>query len=513
MMVKMLRRSLIGSRCLPLLCSALLAACATDETALKVHLVGDQQLNTTEQILAVVQTLELILDAPTGFSGVSGAGDVSPELTAADKDADGVLELVIRRTVRGRSALPLLRLLPGSNLGRSFKLGAQGLAGEQIAALGGLAAVSFDGGQSLDLLVPFNLRAAFRAPRVLVTLPRDGQADVPSTLNQIFVEFSKEIAPDTLEGNLQVVYEGGGAAQPVPGKWVAGSSQVVDVGLAETRSTATFYVGCRLSPGAYRVLAGAGVTDAAGVGLDQDAGNPGPDELSARFMIPGTPDALPCAEQRPFECARPEDCDPEKTGKFTCLIDELGGTCVPAVNDCGSLDCAPGYVCVAAPVAAPPPLPCQPRCDEKCIDDLKQQGLPQDEIDVKCCEPCAPDPACTPACDQVCVEDMKQQGIFDPQVIKDKCCTQCPDRPQPEPAFQCVQDCRVVGYCPLAADGLPAFCDEKQGLCVPCSDQPSHPACGDLRYADCREKCAVLCSQNKDACAACYNDLGCEPPL
>jgi hypothetical protein len=403
-----------ASLCLPVV---LLAACASpDPTALRLRLVHDPELQSEKQILAAVETLELVLDASGGFTGVSSPGQRVGELVATNSDDDAPLELVLGQSLRGRAALPLLRLLPGSNANRSFQITARGTAGGQLAAFGGLSAVRFAPGQALDVLVPFNLRAGFLPPRVLFTLPHDGETKAPATLSQIYLEFSKLVTHESAKAGLKLVYQGKGGDQPVPGGWTLGTNQLADLGLPAERTTATFQTGdgCALSPGTYRLEASAAIVDARGAALDQRADNDVADGYVGRFTIPGAPEAAPCAKPA-SKCVGDEDCNDKAAdaGTQQWVCDKGSGKCVLASASCPALPCPKGYVC--QPAAAP-------GAGSKCVQDCRVLGTcpgVQDycEASSGLCLPCDPK-VMSAKCGGV-AEDVT--CVFDGSPLEQKC--------------------------------------------------------------------------------------------
>ena len=382
---------------------ALPCGCSEVETALQLKLSSDSTLNTEQQILQRVDTLELVLDAPAGFAGAGATGQTHGELTASDPDQDGKLELVLRRSVSGE--LPLLRLLPGSNADRSFKITARGLQKNQITAVGGVASASFAEGEVQDLLVPFNLRAGFRQPRVLFSLPHDGQT-APRALNQIYLEFSKVVAPPGKD-QLRLIYKGTGKEATVAGIWQLAQHTVYEMGLPEARTTATLKlpVSCSLNPGAYRIEASALIKDATGDTLDQDLGTAAAEGYVARFSIAGQATAVACGLSKET-CKLDSDCGKDKG--FVCQISpgQTEGKCVPgSAKDCTSKICPKDYVCSPSKSGAQCLPDCRTYggCDSKSYCD-KATGI---------CKPCD-DPGCLPGQDQckklcgdICAKDPK----------------------------------------------------------------------------------------------------------
>lgn len=374
----------------------LLCGCADVETSLQIQLVSDSRLNTVGQILSAVQTLELVLDSPSGFDGAGSAGQSHGALTARDTDGDGKLELVLRRAVDG--ALPQIRLLPGSNVDRSFKITARGLAGSQVTAVGGVASAAFTRGQLRDLALPFNLRASFRQPRVVFSLPHHGQV-APAALSQVYLEFSRVVmvAKDSLRLTFQ-----GATASSVPGQWKLARHTVNELGYSETRTTATLTLppSCSLNPGSYGIEASTRITDEAGRALDQDLGNDVADGYTAHFSIAGSTAKVPCGLSKQ-SCKKDADCG---SGGFVCAIPtgSAEGKCVAGKTKvCTSQICPKDHVCLAD------------KSGVQCLPDCRVYGCdPKSSCNKTSgiCKPCDPtgcEPDCKALCGDICKKDPK----------------------------------------------------------------------------------------------------------
>ena len=444
----------------PLLAAALLlGACAEEPTALRLKMVVDPELNGESQLLSVVQNLSLVLDAPEGFVGAPGEGG---ELSATDVDRDGKLELVLTKPVVGQKSFPLYRLLPGSNAGRSFYVTARGLVGSQVAAVGGSALAKFAVDQSLELSVPLNLRPAYRAPRVVMSLPHDGQQAVPQALANVYVEFSKWIDERSIEKHLHLIWRSpAGDEREVPGVWNLTNISVNELGFPEERTAATFQRKdeCLLTSGEFRIVAEAGITDTSGNALDQDALRPGADPFRSTFEVVGS--VVPTGAAKDTACATvtaqpgcksDPECNPDGGSSFICarLGTAAEGACVLNGQSCGA-GCPKGTVC--APTAT-------------------KGGI-----------------------------DARPSGI---QVGS-------------APPANCVPDCRVYGGCP------PLFrCDFGRGICEACvgsgpSSQPIDPSTstsspnGFVCYLPCPgapENCgpSMFCNAAEKRCDSCPPD-------
>jgi len=343
--------------------------------------VPDPQLNSEQRVLAAGGDLKLVLDTPGGFAGIGAneANETVGDWTVTNADGDADSELMLTRSLEGRSTLPRFRLLPGNNRDRLFRVTAYGQVNSNIVALGGLSTVRFAPGESLDLIVPFNLRPAYRAPRVLLTRPDNGGSSLPSALKQVYVEFSKVVDEGSLRGGLTLVYESSNGDVLVDGNWSLETVSVRDLGLLEQRSAATFQfeANCALSPGNYRIEANTMIRDKKGEPLDQDAVAEGYDVYLGRFTVgDGTqPSSTEVCTIDNEGCRGPDECIVADGQPYTCEI-EAGGTvgkCVPRVDRCGEsgLFCEPPYVC-------------QPDSDlqrASCVSDCRKAGCASQSTD------------------------------------------------------------------------------------------------------------------------------------
>jgi hypothetical protein len=340
------------------LAAALLASsCSGEPTSLRLRISADSSLDTEGQVLAAIDRLELVLDARGGFAGVTGAGAAAGAFVAEDVDSDSELELVLDRDTAGLDTFPAYRLLPGSNAATRFSATAKGTSRSEVAAVGAAASLRFVDGESPEVQIPLNLRAKYRAPQVILTLPQNGQSSVPGALSQIYVLFSKAILSSSLAGNLRVVYSGTAGEKELQGAWTLSTTSVLDQGFEEDRTEATLKLaGCVLNPGTYRLEAGTGITDAAGTALDQSPPEEGQSGFEGTFTVSGTAAASPCSSSG--GCKSDSDCNSAtSTGtaskKYTCQIPggaSTGSCVVVPEKDCtdSSVACPPGYVCAPA---------------------------------------------------------------------------------------------------------------------------------------------------------------------
>jgi hypothetical protein len=360
----------------------LVASCGDEGTALRLKLVVDPQLNSEAQLLSVVNSIELVLDAQEGFSAVPDGG----ELVAKDVDNDGMLELVLTKSVQGLKSFPMYRLLPGSG-GRSFTITARGWVGNQVAAVGGSAPAKFVDGQSAEVTVPLNLRPGFRAPRVIMALPHDGQDAVPQALSSIYVEFSKWIASGSAEKHLRLTTKVGGADVDVPGTWAFKNIAVTELGYTEERTGATFQRDATcydLIAGEFHIVAEAAITDTSGAPLVQDAMTSQPNGYRSTFRVVPSADIAPpaansaCVTVKPTQvgCTTLESCNPNGGEAFICVKPadaSLAPYCAPSGKTCGN--CPTGYVCAPVATSTDPSTPA-PTVVASCVPDCRANGCP-----------------------------------------------------------------------------------------------------------------------------------------
>lgn len=426
-------------------CAAvLLGACSGPDTAVRLHLVPDPKLNTEAQVLAVVQSLDLVMDGRAGFAGVSAPGEAG-SFTAVDIDADGVLELRLQRKLKGRDALPQFLLLRGESGEGPFELAAHGRAGDNIVALGELRDLRFHDGEERVRDLPFDLRPGHRAPRVDLTMPADGESSVPTALGEIYVQFSKVVKG--MEQHVSLRFETQDSATiQVPGSVVVAAKSVMRVGHEETFTTATIKLGCALGPGTYRIEATAQIIDEKGLALDQDASVDGANGFVGRFRIDGQPGDEPCSASA-TECKRPEDCNvnlPAGTGAkstYRCA----DGSCVADVDECGGLCTTGDEVCDA------PKKTCVPDCREHGCDSL----LHSCETGTGLCRPCDFKTSCADALvdqckTELCLPTNEQHlgeqllgqcdAYCDPECLP-RCEASCGRTIATESCASCVQSC------------------------------------------------------------------------
>jgi hypothetical protein len=324
------------ARALPLCLLGL--ACSATTTSVDLVLTTNPELCSTAEVLAEVTTVVVVVDAPGGLGGVTGAGPLPGGGTAVDFDGDGELEAVFTAPPLGGSALPILEVGLEHNAGRDLVYRVLGypagaaLEPANAVALGGVTA-SCAPGETRRVGTPFNLRAIARPPKVVLVLPPDGTENVPFNLTAVTVMFSTTVAPASLDGAVRLLGPDGldrAVTLSADTLTYAGEG-----GVDEKRSLVTLTPVDPITPegpesSAYAVVVGAGVTSTTGRAFDQDPTTPAVDGFTSHFTVGsgigggGHP------------------CDACVTG-YLCNDDETG--CIPAL-DC-QLGCGSGFVCAA----------------------------------------------------------------------------------------------------------------------------------------------------------------------
>ncbi|MCA9666345.1 MAG: Ig-like domain-containing protein [Myxococcales bacterium] len=327
---------------LPALAALALVAigCSDEGPQIRLQLSPDPRINSEALVAETIDSLRVTLDRPGGFAAAGAA------FTLADVDDDGEDELVYTHPVLG-STLPKLRLVGGASIGDGeFQLGVVGLAGNEIAAVGGSTPTRFEPGDGRDVTLPLDLRPRYLPPRVVVSLPQSGQSNVPAALGLIYVELSKWVRPASVETNLELRYSARtGAEIAVPLALTIEDTTVVELGLREERTVVSARLGdgCKLAGGAYRLVVGTGVVDTSGNALDQDALSPGNDPFEASFEVTGSNTDRPC--QGGNGCTDDSQCNPPGVTLYTCATSgPQQGRCLPA-HSCDRVTCQAGHIC------------------------------------------------------------------------------------------------------------------------------------------------------------------------
>lgn len=177
-------------------CACLLIGCAGG-TGVDLALVADPNLNSTEDLIAAVDSIVVIVDSEEGLyepGEEESVGNVQIE----NVDRDPALE-VVSTVVVPDDHLPVIRLLRGTLADIPLDVRFLGVppAGGPPVALGHAQSVELaDPIEHLD--VPFNLRPDLLPPRIVQVLPSDGMVLDPCTLSTVILMFSVPIDASTV---------------------------------------------------------------------------------------------------------------------------------------------------------------------------------------------------------------------------------------------------------------------------------------------------------------------------
>lgn len=182
--------------------AVLLGICgACGAEAIDLTLVPDPNVNPRQQLVDRISLVRVILDAEGGLYSDQSERRIDDHVSIRDEDRDGYVELVADLDVVERGHLPTIRLTRDRLGDKPFDVRVRGLSRAssrtEIAA-GGVAGVRFSPeDQALD--VPFNLKPAFRPPRVTQTIPADGSSAEAVEVGSVFVVFSKRMDPNSID--------------------------------------------------------------------------------------------------------------------------------------------------------------------------------------------------------------------------------------------------------------------------------------------------------------------------
>ncbi len=322
-----------------------LCACGEGATAIRLVLTPEPVVNSPTEVAAQARTLEVIVDAAFGLEGIGAAGLTSGGGTALDLDNDDLLEVSFVSTNPEPGSLPVLELGLSSNLGRSLTFSVYGYDGEathvaaEAVAFGAVTASGAQG-EIRSVGLPFNLRAAARAPQVIMMVPADGEIGVPTNLAYITVVFSTQIAATSLTEQIQLVGEQSGIVNT--------RAELTDAlfldsdGTPATRSVLRLFVSLNVDGDSYTLTIATGIASTAGRTLDQSLALPNAQPWVAHFNAPAVVNG-------------PPDCTTCPPG-YGCVEDITG--CVPMMS-CAA-GCQTGFVCDPLLVA--------------CVDDCRLFG-------------------------------------------------------------------------------------------------------------------------------------------
>jgi hypothetical protein len=263
------------SRLAQIACSsiaALCASCADDGLYVDLRLVPDPDVSTREQVVALVETVVVVVDSPAGLYA-PGDDRVVDGMQIENADADPALELVAIFPVVDH--LPWIRIERGSlepDVALEVRvLGLPTPSGEPIA-YGAVSEVRFDSG---EVDVPFDLLPAVLPPRVVEVVPGDGDAlDASCVVDQVVVILSKPVDPRTVLAPGAIAFEPGGAPRSIR---VDDTARFIDV---VPPSTWAFTTEAR-----YALTISSRITDLEGRALDQMPAVEGAQDYAHEFAL------------------------------------------------------------------------------------------------------------------------------------------------------------------------------------------------------------------------------------
>jgi len=324
-----------------LLLVSALSACAPDGQ-IRLVLGPDQEISDPQQLAAQLRRLEVVVDGAQGLAGVTAAGPREEGGEAKDWDGDGTLELVFSHPHEPGAALPRLELGVGGNAGRLLEFRVLGFgADEALVAYGGASWTPVAAGTK-ELPVPFNLRPRARPPQVMLSLPADGQREVPDNLSAVTLVFSTIVDEATAAAAVRL--SGPLGDEPCDLRWERATLNAGGL-LEEQRYLLSLKPRGLLSAGQYTVSVATELKSTGGLGLDQDPRRAGAQPFSSGFEVGlrGIGGPLGCGEcGEGFACDDEDRCAALPGCAQGC---HAGWVCDPAaarcVEDCGALGLCP----------------------------------------------------------------------------------------------------------------------------------------------------------------------------
>lgn len=371
---------------LAIIVSLLAVGCSTP-TAIDLSLVTDPNYTDESALLAEIETLELILDAPQGLYPLSSAREMG-SMRIEDVDNDGAAELVTSFDVGGK--LPMIRVEQGGlDSDVAVDVLVRGIGATGRLASGENFGLSFDEGKVTSRALVFNTLPTHRAPKVMQTVPANGQELDMVALIQIV--FSKRMEATALlqPGVVRIVKVGSNNEEE---DVTSGASVKVNHQSTANGETSTVTLeflpqetgGTPTSPldfGTYRIHVSTDAIEEAGDrrALDQAPGTAGNQPFMAQFSIKSTdvgvtyparaPDLIELCENggdvcpqslvcnRTLMACTQESCEcPDPT----MVCDPAWKICTPDCNLVGSdaclsdsSVCGPDGLCTPSPAPSP----------------------------------------------------------------------------------------------------------------------------------------------------------------
>lgn len=334
-----------------------LAGCADPERRLVVELVPNPEVNTSEQVAAVINSLDVVLDAEGGFEALDASeGDTWGVYEVTDFDSDGLLELVLTRP--GDDALDSFALTPGHQGARMLRITALGVdIGQTLAALGATN-TAFSDELTTSCQVPFNLLPERRPLRVISMIPPTGSQDLEPPIEGLTIQLGGEVLDTALEGRVHL------RAVSVDLELEPGLAvSYVQTGMG--RLTNLRFQDCILGPGEYTIVVDTEVCTTSGQCLDQHLSMDGVQPFEGVIHVRGEPEPPDCAVVGVLSQTCPAEECPEgfvcEDGACVEATDvETGGNPPSASEECDPQLCTPPlYVCDG----------------EVCVPDCRVYGL------------------------------------------------------------------------------------------------------------------------------------------
>lgn len=302
-----------------------------DPAAIQLVLTPSPELNDIPTLLARLSRVAVVADAAGGLNGVEDTGERPGGGEAVDWDDDGILEVTFESPVLAGDELPVLEIGVGQNTGRELFFTVLGFAdeaahtAEEAVAFGGASALC-PPGEMQTVGLPFNLRAGYRSPKVVMVLPADGSEGVPQSLVAVTVVFSTTVQETSLAGRV-ALWDPDDVAVPFE-TLHRNATFTGEDGREELRSILQIQIGGLLG-GLHRLEINPGILGRNGLSFDQRPDQKGENGFTSSFDVlstigGGEAGCLP-------GCPPGYACDPVLDG------------CVPA-TDCDE-QCGTGYVC------------------------------------------------------------------------------------------------------------------------------------------------------------------------
>jgi hypothetical protein len=305
---------------------ALAGGCGGEEsTGLDLTLVPDPNVNRPEDVVRLVDSLVLVLDAPGGLYRPGGEAPRDGTVQIEDTDGDpSDLELVA--TMPLGDQLPWIRIeqggLPGDASLELLLLGLPAGGGEPVAR-GGAQGIALGDGR-VD--VPFNLVPSRLPPRIAEVVPADGDVALDCFVGRVVVVFSKRIEPASFLEPGAVVFDPGGAPTELSVDASGRFGEVIPPPLQGDETVR------------YHLTVTTVVEDEAGRPLDQIPAEAGAQPFERDFVLPCQPGP---------QIPDPNCGDAEPAPRYWCRLGArfecVEGMCLP--TSCDGATCADPTVC------------------------------------------------------------------------------------------------------------------------------------------------------------------------